>query len=446
MMLRQSVLLLSLTFALSIFVVTGTAYADVIPPLQQMELDFSAKEIVCKENLVKVIRTSNDNAVCVKTNSVDFLVEMGIIVSPDPEIVSKVMQQKSNVVGKITHMATTKASVKPGVVDTFSKVSVYNYVFKICSEDEKIKSPEVILSSDAETKSIKLVREIPADSCYTNAAKINALDPDTITSRLSNHGGVTEIIVELENKIEELKLDLVEQREKISTINPESPSTDRAKKISAIHKKITDIRNELKDTRAEKQKFLLFLSLSATHELSPIPKGKSITGVEVDDVLTDILSVHTALIQPDTLSEGISAYNVAFEICTDKNVLRIPVVELSSDIETKSVKMADKVPVNSCQMTTAKINAKDANSISVLLAGQSATSSTILELEKKINDLKGVMKIEQDSLNAISTSSSISKEEKQSSINESSTKIIELRNELNAAKVELHKILLQVYR
>lgn len=446
MMLTKPILLLSLIFTLSIFVATSSVSADVIPPLQQMELDFSAKEIICKENLVKVIRISNGNAVCVKTNSVDFLVGMGIIISPDPEIVSKIIQQKSNVVGKITHMATTKSSMKPGVVDSFSKVSIYNYVFKTCSEDEKIKSPEVILSSDSETKSIKLAREIPANSCYTTAAKISALDPDTIASRLLNHGGVTEVIVELENKIEELKLDLVEQREKISTINPESSSPDRAKKISAIHKKITDIRTELKDVRAEKQRFLLFLSLSSTSEISSISKGKSITGVQVDDVVTDIVSVHTALIQPETLSEGVSAYNVAFEICTDKSVLRIPVVELSSDVATKTVKMADRVPANSCQMNIAKIDAKDVNSLSVLLAGQTATSSTILELEKKINDLKGVMKIEQDSLNAISTSSSISKEEKQLSIDESSSKIIELRNELNITKVELHKILLEVYR
>jgi len=49
-------------------------------------------------------------------------------------------------------------------------------------------------------------------------------------------------------------------------------------------------------------------------------------------------------------------------------------------------------------------------------------------------------------LNSISTSSAISKQERQISITESTIKSQELRKELNSTKAELHKILLQVYR
>ena len=437
-----------IAFTLSVLFVaiSNDAFADVISPNKQMDLNFSAKEVVCKENLIKVIRISNENAVCVKIDTVEDLVNRGIVKSPNPEIISDRMNQESESVGMIVHLATTKPHVDPGEVVTSKKISVFNYVIKVCSDDVRIKAPEVIISSDKETKSIKLSGDVLAKSCNTTATKVKASDPNSITSRLLNHGGVTEIIVELENKIENLKLDLSEQREKISTINKEVPGNDRAKKVSAIHKKITDIRDDLKNVRADMQKYLLFLSLSSSTDLSPIAKEKSVTGIRVDDVSGEIISVHNALIQPENPVDGSKAFNVILEVCTDKNVLRIPVVQISSDVETKTVKMAEKIIANSCQITTVKISAKDVNSILIDLSGQTANSATIVELEKKIISLKDAMSLEQKKLNASSTSSLLSKEERNMTIGESTVKIEELRKEINNAKIELHKILLQVYR
>ena len=56
------------------------------------------------------------------------------------------------------------------------------------------------------------------------------------------------------------------------------------------------------------------------------------------------------------------------------------------------------------------------------------------------------MTIVQKALNSASTSSSISKEERQKFISEGTDKTIELRKELNSVNVELHKILLEIYR
>jgi hypothetical protein len=154
-------------------------------------------------------------------------------------------------------MATTKHYKNPGEVESFPKVNAHNYVFKVCAFEEKIKFPEIIITSDSETKSVKLPRDISADSCNTSAVKVRASDPDSISSRLLNHGGVSEAILDLEKTIEDLKSDITMQREKLSAINDEAPSNDRAKKVSAIHKKISDIRNELKSERAELQKYLL---------------------------------------------------------------------------------------------------------------------------------------------------------------------------------------------
>ena len=151
-------------------------------------------------------------------------------------------------------------------------------------------------------------------------------------------------------------------------------------------------------------------------------------------------------VQPDDRPENSMAYNVVFEICTDSTTLRIPVVELSSDISSKTVKMAEKIVANSCQVTTGKVNALDSGSISIKLAGQTQSSETIIALEKKTESIKDEMKTEQDKLNAVSTSSSITKEERKSTISESTAKLVELRKEVNSTKVELHRILIQVYR
>ena len=127
------------------------------------------------------------------------------------------------------------------------------------------------------------------------------------------------------------------------------------------------------------------MSISSTTDLSPISKGKSITGIAIEGVVSEIISVNLALIQPENIQENASAYNTVFEICAGDTTLRLPIVELSSDIGNTTVKMAEKIIANSCQMTTGKIAAVNPNTISIKLAGQTSSSSDVITLEKKID-------------------------------------------------------------
>ena len=95
-----------LTIAIS---VSNTAFADVIPPNKQLDLNFSSQEVVCKENLVKVIRTANGNAVCVKMDAIDDLANRGIIQSPTSEkIFNETEKQTAKPVGKIIQYGNNK--------------------------------------------------------------------------------------------------------------------------------------------------------------------------------------------------------------------------------------------------------------------------------------------------------------------------------------------------
>lgn len=449
MMLTYFPLLAVLTIGLllsSSITASDIAFADVIAPNKQLDLDFNPDEIVCKEHLVKVIRTTDNMPICVSPDTVDDLVERALVVAPEPEVVLQVSEQQSKSIGKVTHVATTKQFKNPGEVETFPKINAYNYVFKVCAFEEKIRSPEVIITSDSETKSVKMPRDIKAEDCHTSAVKVKATNPDSISSKLLNHGGVSEAIKEMEDKITSILENLREKRQKLVTILEEPPSSERKKKMSANHQQIADLKLELKNTRAELQKYLLFLSLNSNTNISPVIKNKSITGVDVDGVLSEIISVHEALIQSEQRPENSMTYNVIFEICTSTAPLRIPIVELTSDVGMTTIRMAEKVVTNSCQISTGKINALNSNTISITLAGQTQSSDIIIDLEKKIESLKTQLSEEQKKLALSAVSSSMSKEEREISISESTVKLHELRLELNKAKAELHKILLQVYR
>lgn len=437
--------LFTIAVLLSSITASNIVFADVIPPNKQLDLNFTPKEVICKQSLVKIIRISDNQPSCVSPDSVDILVKRGFALAPSPEAITDVVEE-SKQLGKITHMATTKHYKNPGEVETFPIVNVHNYVFKVCAFEERIRSPEIIITSDSESKSFKMPRDVFAEKCNTTAVKVKAVDSNSISAKLLNKGGLTEAITELENKITLLKSEITAKKEKLLQFNAEPASSDRKKKMSANLQQTKDLKMELQNTRVELQKYLLLSSINSASDISPIQKNKSITGVEISGVVYEIISVNEALIQPEEKPENSMAYNAIFEICTDSNSLRIPIVELTSDVGMTTVKMAEKIAKDSCQVSTGKINAISANSIAIQMAGQTQSSEMILELEKKIDSLKDQMKDEQEKLNSVSVSSSISKEERAIAISESTIKIQELRMELNSSKGELHKILLQVYR
>ena len=51
---------------------SNVVFADVISPKGQMDLNFTPKEVICKERFVKIIRTSNGDDDCTKGTQFSF--------------------------------------------------------------------------------------------------------------------------------------------------------------------------------------------------------------------------------------------------------------------------------------------------------------------------------------------------------------------------------------
>ena len=66
---------------LGLILITGTvpvqSFADVISPKQQMKLGFTLDQIICSEDMVKIVKSSSGEAACVKPSTAEKLSENG---------------------------------------------------------------------------------------------------------------------------------------------------------------------------------------------------------------------------------------------------------------------------------------------------------------------------------------------------------------------------------
>jgi hypothetical protein len=80
-------------------------------------------------------------------------------------------------------------------------------------------------------------------------------------------------------------------------------------------------------------------------------------------------------------------YDIAFEACAGKEILRIPIITVSSDLESKTTQLSDKISPNSCLISGAKISASDPKTIQIKYEDNSAKSQQIDDLDKKLEEL-----------------------------------------------------------
>ena len=138
-------------------------------------------------------------------------------------------------------------------------------------------------------------------------------------------------------------------------------------------------------------------------------------------------------------------HNVVFEACTGAEVLRAPEVMITSDMDEKTVRVSEKIIANSCQMSAAKVHAKDPSTISLSVANRSDISMKITQLEAQIGQLSDEQRTHQLELNKLVVQSE-KPADYEKKVTELSNKIIQLRNQINDAKFQLYGSQYEVYK
>ena len=124
--------------------------------------------------------------------------------------------------------------------------------------------------------------------------------------------------------------------------------------------------------------------------------------------------------------------------------MRAPEVVMSSDSEVKRISLNKSIAPNTCKTTATMINAFDSDTIKVKKVDKSKINTMITVAEKKLVKVKKEISATNDELATLiaaipSDYSLAGKQAKQ--INDVTSKLVELRKELQDARSEYYKLL-----
>ena len=433
-----SLLTILLTVVLFTSPFTSNASADVISPRQQMELDFTAEQVICSEGLVKIIKSSTGKASCVKPSTAEKLFQYGWAKQLSTEKIEEIKTKKSKKgepAGTITKIVTLKQLSKKVTAGTSTSISGYAFVFDACSEGKLIRAPEIYVTSDSETKSVKLGSKLNPGSCYTSSVIIKAADPNSISATLLNKGGISEKVSTLEIQIADLKSKIAAAKQKIPKSDDKTPSPENLNSIASMKKELKDLQDQLR-------RYLMVLYVPPNVKATDIDIPKSITGKPLEGMSTDLISVTESVVKPESDDENLKRFNVVFEACAGKDTVRLPIIEVSSDSQWVPVQLIERIVPNSCQVGIAKVNALDSESIITRISGDSAVSKQITNLEKQIDSLQTSLADKRSDLGVLVSKQLDSNDQQMAE--KLTSEISELRADLLETRAKLYGLMLGI--
>lgn len=421
-------------FAIGGLLFSNIAFADVSPPKKQTLLGISPDKVICSEKLFKVFLRVNGKPICVKPSSAIKMIELGLTKSTSTDLAKIFMDELKNKasVGEVKKIAAIAIDAKSKFYRSHAPATSYKVLFEVCAKDTPIRAPEIILASQTATSYVKLATKIPANTCEINTGIVAALKPETIEITLVNEGGITQKITQLENKVSDLKQKLESEKAKLASRIQEGNKEKQNERIESISK----MRTDLNQARDELNRYLFALYMTPKIKSQDLVIPKTFTGIPIEGVSVTLLSANTQL-----LGEG---YDVAFEMCAANETVRIPTVIVSSDIESKSVNLADRIIPNTCQISGAKMKASSVDSIQVSIGETGDRSLFVIELEKNISELVDSLQKEKVALRTLTHFNP-----RPADFNDQAVKIaeniLELRAQITLEKAKLYNLLNQIY-
>ncbi len=417
-------------FAISLMMVGPSlqdSFADVLSLKKQINLGIPSDDLICESGMFKVIREGTDSVACVKTDNVLKLVSKGWAKPVDETLLKSQSISDDFVLGTIKVLYTEPIKTQFGKVSPKYAVSGYDIAFELCSSSQKIYVPDILIKSDSETQRYEIPETVDVNTCIVSATFIKASDPTTIKITLLNQGDISKTFSDLEAKVSSLQLELDAARKLLG--NKSSPDVSQNTKISELRKQL----NEAKDDLYRLQ----FAMYATPHEKYNIQK-LSFTGNIIEGESA------TLVVAKKTLT-GENSYDAVFEACAGKNQVKLPIVTISSDMETIQVKLGDKIAPNTCQMSSAKIMSGDLATIKVAPAGNAEHNTKLIDLENQISKLQNDIVNERNMLRSITHDPN-----KPLYFNEQlemhTANIIDLRGQIGTLKAQLNEILYKTYR
>lgn len=333
------------------------------------------------------------------------------------------------------------------ILDTNPKiVKNYNYIFDACAKSALIRAPEVLVTSDSETKSVKISENISPNSCQTSATIITATDTNSIKAIFVKKNDISLIVGDLESKVKTIQDVLAKEKKEFVELVKQNPQpTDCAKKVSEKTDKIITLRNELNSVRADFQKnqYALIVGAKAPPKIqAPLEMNKSISEnsnktknypyVKVINIVSKYSDAGRLKSEPLTSQ----SFNFIFDAYAGKDPIIFPEVMVRLDTEVKTVKISEPLEASICQTRSTTIKAADKNTIQGTMITSRDVSKLIIDLENKITMIQENIGKDKASLAELAKSSPQPEDFRQR-ITELTDKIINQGNELNQAKQDL---------
>ena len=407
---------------------------NILSPKHQTAMGVSPNDVICKEGLELLIKKGDNMPACIKPESSERLLERGWAKT----IVKSAIEMRDEVlkIGEITILDIVENTTEEIISDTN-----FSIIFEICSEENDVIEPEILIISDTETKSEELGLMLEPNTCSISSAEIAAKDQESIKTFLVNTSNLPFDLSELQSRIEVLQEELDLEKEKIiSLVESEQRPEGYESEISKITDKIINLREELNDTRLKLQMENYIL-----HEAPPLDIDYILADVlksiqkerpvqEEEPIINIISIVKVESEQTHNLSSP-NEFDAIFELCTKSDEIRFPIVILWSDVEINQEELGFSIEQKTCQTSSSIILANDEASIHGIVVTEGEQTNLIEEYEKQIVDLENQILTEKALLEELVKKSQTENAEQQ--IIDLTEKIIDLRNELNDARQKL---------
>ena len=416
------------TFILLVYATSiSESFGDVLPPKKQASLGISTEDVVCESGMFKVTKVETNSVACVKASNVSKLVSKGWANPVDEKLLGVQLNKQSVPLGTINKLYAEPVKTQFGKLTPKSPASGYDYTFEVCASAQKIYVPDILIKSDSQTQHYEMPENIEPNTCTLSTTFIRAANPDSIRVTLLNKGDVSGILSEMESKISSLQEELTTTRKLLG--DKSSPDMKQGSKIAELRKQLNEAKEDLHR--------LYFTLYAVSNEKYNIQKV-SFTGVPIEGETVNLITAKKAV-------SGENTFDAVFEACAGKNQVRLPTIIVASDTESITVNLGDRIAPNSCQMTSAKITAKEPTSITVKPAGNTDVSNKVSNLENQISKLQKELSAAKELLRSL-----LHEPKRPADFNEQvemhSANIIEIRNQISILKADYNHILYQVYK